>query len=178
MFMEQNFGPHMEQKWAVWGVREQVSPPAKSILPSLVGMDRRGSDLCRLLRQGGIMEALGSDWVQRKVELIIPAELKPGQGQLVIPVLGTWQTLQREQLRVSPIAAASTGAGRTRGGAKEAHLCKVCCVSCNLVGDDTILNIVLVGKPQVLLRRDVAQEGSTCGQEDFRRDQQDRSASE
>jgi hypothetical protein len=51
IFIEQNFGPHMEQKWAT---------------------------LCAFFRQGLVVEIARGVGVERQVELVFPAELEAG----------------------------------------------------------------------------------------------------
>ena len=77
------------------------------------------------------MELTRGDGVEAEVELILPAELEAGLGEGVVSVLGTGVSLGEVG-----------GVGR------------------DLVGDDAILHILLVGQAEVFLGRDVAEHGA------------------
>ena len=80
------------------------------------------------LRQGLVVEFAGGDRIQTQVELILPTELEARLAQGVIAVLGTGMSL-----------------GQIRG------------VGGDLVRDDPILDVLLVGQAQVFFGRHVAQ---------------------
>ncbi len=60
IFMEQNLGPHIEQKCA-----------------NLVGV----------LRQGLVVEAPGGVRIETQIELVLPAEVEPGAAERVVAQL-------------------------------------------------------------------------------------------
>mmetsp|Transcript_3260 Transcript_3260/g.7596 ORF Transcript_3260/g.7596 Transcript_3260/m.7596 type:complete len:406 (+) Transcript_3260:323-1540(+) len=103
-----------------------------------------GAEVCRLalLRVDGlVMHAPCSDGIQGEIELVVPAELKAGLGERVIPLLGLGMTL-----------------GEVGSMGRDA------------VGDDAGLHILTVWQTQVFLRSDVAQHcrphGTNVGRTD------------
>ena len=80
------------------------------------------------------MKGTGSDGVQGQVELIVPTEFETGLGQGIVTVLGTRQSL-----------------------------CEIGCVGGNLVGNNASLDVVTIGKSQVLLGSHIAQHGGSQG---------------
>lgn len=80
------------------------------------------SHLAGLLRQGLVVVGTGGVGIQRQIELILPAELEACLGHGVVADLGTRMPL-----------------GQIRG------------VSGDLVGNQPLLHILLVGQPQMLL---------------------------
>ena len=74
-------------------------------------------------RQGLVVEFHGLFRVQRKGELVVPAEVETGAGKGVIPKLSA-----------------------------EMPLGQVCRMSCQLIGDYAGTNVVAVGESQVLPR--------------------------
>src|SRR5579859_1583873 len=81
--------------------------------------------------QGFVVHGAGGFGIEREGELLFPVELVAGVAEGVVAVAG---------------AGASTG---DVGG-----------VSRNLVGDDAVFHVFLVGQTQVLFRCDVAEHGS------------------
>ena len=104
IFIEQKWGPHMLQKWAV-------------LAPS-----------CGRVSSWNSRAVSGSS---AEVELVLPAELEAGLAQRVVAVLG-----------------AGVALGQVGG------------VGGDLVGDDAVLDVLLVRQAQVLLGRDVAEHGA------------------
>ena len=95
--------------------------------------------LRRLLRQRRVVVGDRRDRVERQVELVAPAELEARLGQSVVA-----------QLRARVALGEVGGVGR------------------DLVGDHALLDVVAVGEAQVLLGRDVAEQGGP-GRADGRR---------
>ena len=83
-----------------------------------------------VLRQGLVVISLSGLRVERQPKLLLPIELEARLGQRIIPILSPWATAGH--------------IGRVGG---------------DLVGDDSLLDILLVGQPQVLLGSHIAQHG-------------------
>jgi hypothetical protein len=88
-------------------------------------------DLGGFLGQGFVVEFQGLFRVQRQVELVLPAEFEARLGQSVVARLGAGMALGQ--------------VGRVGG---------------DLVGDDALANVFLVGQAQMLLGRYIATLGA------------------
>ena len=86
--------------------------------------------LVRLLGQRLVVVAARGVGVEREVELVDPAELEAGAGERVVAQL-------RRRVALGEV-------GGVRG---------------DLIGDDALFDVVAVGQPEMLLRRDVAEHG-------------------
>src|SRR5262245_52032446 len=92
------------------------------------------TEVCELgafLRQRLVVKLARELRIERKVELVFPSKLKASLRERIVPVLRAGMTLRQ--------------IGR---------------VSRNLVRDHAVLYVLLVGQPEMLLWRDVAQHRS------------------
>src|SRR5438093_1649605 len=85
-------------------------------------------ELGALGRQRLVVELARGLWIEREVELVLPAKLEARLAE-----------------RVVPLARARMALGEVGG------------VSSDLVGDDTVLDVLAVGQAEMLLGRDVAE---------------------
>ena len=89
-------------------------------------------DLMGLFGQGLVMELPGFIRVQGQVELIFPAKFKARPGQGVVPELRCGMSLG-----------------------------EIGCMGSDLVRNNTVFNVILIGQAQVFFRGDVTQHGGT-----------------
>ena len=89
-------------------------------------------DLARVLRQGFVVKLAGGDRIEAEVELVFPTEFEARLGQGVVTQL-------RRRVALAEI-----------GG-----------VGGDLVGDQPVFHVLLVGQAEMLLRRHIAKHGAT-----------------